>query len=94
LAGSESITLSTQQIPIHSHPFTGSTSNGTSTNPGNAVLAGSLSSVQPLVQDSVTDAMAAGAIGPAGGSQPHENLQPYLCINFIISMFGVFPSQT
>jgi microcystin-dependent protein len=94
LAGSESITLSTQQIPIHSHPFTGSTSNGTATNPGNAVLAGSLSSVQPLVQDSVTDAMAAGAIGPAGGSQPHENLQPYLCINFIISMFGVFPSQT
>ena len=35
-----------------------------------------------------------GAIGPTGGSQPHENMQPYLCINFIISLFGVFPSQT
>jgi microcystin-dependent protein len=38
--------------------------------------------------------MNAGAIGPAGGNQPHENMQPFLCINFIISLFGVFPSQT
>jgi microcystin-dependent protein len=38
--------------------------------------------------------MNAGAIGPQGGSQPHENTQPFLCINFIISLFGVFPSQT
>jgi microcystin-dependent protein len=38
--------------------------------------------------------MNAQAVGPAGGSQPHENMQPFLCINFIISLFGVFPSQT
>jgi microcystin-dependent protein len=38
--------------------------------------------------------MATSSIGPAGGSQPHENTQPFLCINFIISLFGVFPSQT
>jgi microcystin-dependent protein len=40
------------------------------------------------------DAMNAQAVSPAGGSQPHENCQPFLCINFIISLFGVFPSQT
>ncbi len=38
--------------------------------------------------------MAPGAIVTAGGSQPHENFQPYLCVSFIISMFGIFPSQT
>lgn len=93
IAGVESVPLTVQQIPAHNHPFTGSTSNGTSTNPGGAVIGGSLSSVQPFIQDSVTDAMAASAIGPAGGSQAHENIQPYLCINFIISLFGIFPSQ-
>jgi microcystin-dependent protein len=38
--------------------------------------------------------MAAQAIGPVGGSQPHNNMQPYLCVSFIISLFGIFPSQT
>lgn len=92
--GVENVTLTVAQMTSHTHPLIGSTSNGTQTNPGNAVLAGSLSSVQPYLEDSVTDAMAPGAIGPAGGSQPHVNIQPYLCINFIISLFGVFPSQT
>jgi microcystin-dependent protein len=39
-------------------------------------------------------AINAGAATPVGGSQPHENTQPFLCINFIISLFGIFPSQT
>ena len=38
--------------------------------------------------------MASVAIGSTGGSQPHDNLQPYLCVNFIISLFGIFPSPT
>jgi microcystin-dependent protein len=38
--------------------------------------------------------MSPQAIGPAGGNQPHENTQPFLCINFVISLFGIFPSQT
>jgi microcystin-dependent protein len=37
--------------------------------------------------------MAANAIGPAGGSQPHDNMMPYLCVSFIISLFGIFPHQ-
>jgi microcystin-dependent protein len=38
--------------------------------------------------------MSPTIIQPAGGSQPHENMQPYLAINFIISLFGIYPSQT
>jgi microcystin-dependent protein len=57
-------------------------------------LAGSVSSVQPYIQDNPSVSLAASIVTPAGGSQPHENTQPFLCINFIISLFGVFPSQT
>lgn len=94
MAGTEQVTLTAQQIPIHSHPLTAATSNGTQTNPGGNVLATSTSSVQPYVQDQPTDAMNPQSITPAGGSQPHDNMQPFLCINFIISLFGLFPSQT
>lgn len=94
MAGTEQETLTVQQIPSHTHPFTGSTSNGTQINPGGNVLAGSVSSVQPYIQDNPSVSLAASIVTPAGGSQPHENTQPFLCINFIISLFGVFPSQT
>jgi microcystin-dependent protein len=94
MAGTEAETLTVQQIPSHTHPFTGSTANGTATNPGGSVMAGSVSSVQPFIEDSPTASLNANAIGPAGGSQPHENCQPFICINYIISLFGVFPSQT
>jgi microcystin-dependent protein len=46
------------------------------------------------LEDGPNQNLAPTAAGPAGGSQPHENCQPFLCINFIISLFGVFPSQT
>ena len=94
MAGTEQETLTTQQIPNHTHPFTGSTANGTIVNPGGNVLAASTSSVQELIEDVADTPLNAQSIIPAGGSQPHENTQPFLCINFIISLFGVFPSQT
>jgi microcystin-dependent protein len=92
--GVESVTLTINQIPSHTHPFTASTSNGTQVNPGGAVIASSLSSVKPYLQDQTTVQMSSQSIGPAGGSQPHENRQPFLCVNFIISLFGIFPSPT
>src|SRR4051812_44040344 len=94
MAGTEQETLTIQQIPTHTHAFTGSTNNGTEMNPGGHVLAGSISSVQPYIDDTGTDALNANSLTPTGGSQPHENCQPFLCINFIISLFGIFPSQT
>ena len=93
MAGVESVTLTTQQIPAHTHPFTASQSPGTSNNPGNAVV-GSSPSVQMFFGLSPSNPMAPQSIGPAGGSQPHENMQPFLCINFLISLFGIFPSPT
>lgn len=93
-AGTESVTLTVQQIPNHTHPFVASTANGTATNPGGSVLAASVSSVQPLIVGTGSDPMSANSVTPQGGSQPHENCQPFLCINFIISLFGVFPTQT
>lgn len=92
--GAETITLTVAQIPAHSHPFLGSTSNGTATNPENNVLASSTSSVQPYVEDVPGVNLNPTAISAVGGSQPHTNFQPYLCVDFIISLFGIFPSQT
>jgi len=93
MAGVEQVTISAQQTPIHTHPLVGNTGNGSQANPANNVLA--TSTIVKLYANETPDApMASQAIGAAGGSQPHENLQPYLCINFIISLFGVYPSPT
>ena len=91
--GVEQVTLSTLQIPSHIHPLLGSTGTGSSSQPKGALLAGSTS--KSVYKSGGTPvAMNDASVSPVGGSQPHQNLQPYLCINFIISMFGIFPSQT
>jgi microcystin-dependent protein len=91
--GEETVTLTTQQIPAHSHVPQGFNAVGNQNNPGGGVWANSnaasyYSNVAP------TEAMAAGVMGSAGGSQPHDNMVPFLCVNFILSLFGVFPSQS
>ena len=93
-AGVESVTLSTQQIPIHTHPMFGSTAQATSANASNNIAATLLAAGTASAYGSVPPfkALNPNAIGPVGGSQPHDNIQPYLCINFIISLFGIFPS--
>jgi microcystin-dependent protein len=93
MAGTEEVTLTVQQIPVHSHPFTASTDVANSNTPTNQVIAQSTQRAVYFEANTTTN-LAANAITPAGGSQPHENTQPFLCINFIISLFGVFPSQT
>jgi microcystin-dependent protein len=93
-AGTETVTLTTQQIPVHTHPLTASTGDGTSPNPQGNVLAQTPAGIFPYIEDTPTVNMNANDITPTGGSQPHENCQPFLCINFIISLFGRFPTQT
>ena len=93
MAGTEQETLTVNQIPSHTHPLTASTNAGNTAQPNGLVL-GSSSTFDLYVDSAATSNMSTQAIGPAGGSQPHENTQPFLCINFIISLFGVFPSQT
>ena len=92
MAGTEQETLTAQQIPNHTHPLVVSTAPGTQNSPANNVIAAS-PSVTLFVQDVPDANLNANAVTTAGGSQPHENTQPFLCINFIISLFGVFPSQ-
>src|ERR1044071_9591944 len=91
--GVESVTLTVQQIPAHSHPFLGSASPGTTSTPQTSVLAKTTSGFL-YINEHPTSQMAATSIGSTGGSQPHNNFQPYLCVDFIISLFGIFPSQT
>jgi microcystin-dependent protein len=94
MAGTEQETLTVQQIPNHTHPLTGSTAPGNDPPPLGNVLAATPGGIFLYYEGSVDANMNAQAITPAGGSQPHENTQPFLCINFIISLFGIFPSQT
>jgi len=95
MAGTEQVTLSTQQIPNHTHPLIASNDIAGQTTAGGNVLATPVSvTVLPYGSDQPTSVMNPQSITAAGGSQPHENTQPFLCINFIISLFGVFPSQT
>ncbi|MUT67223.1 phage tail protein [Paenibacillus sp. NEAU-GSW1] len=94
--GIESVTLTTQQIPAHSHAVIARGEQGNTSNPEGAALA--LSSLAPFSQTSdpvnASDSMHVAAVSPVGGSQPHDNMMPYTCVSFIISAFGVFPSQS
>ena len=93
--GAEEITLTVQQIPAHNHPISGSAANATTTSP-----TGNVAATTPDVTtfaygtDLPPTALNAQSIAPVGGSQPHTNFQPYICINYILSLFGIFPSQT
>jgi microcystin-dependent protein len=93
MSGSENVTLLISNLPAHNHSFEGSSSAGTSfqagagllgTNSSNNNFYGSPAPLQPLNPAS---------IGPAGGTQGHNNLQPYLAMNYSIAIYGVFPSR-
>ena len=93
--GAEDVTLTASQIPAHSHPLQGTNDTATQANPGGQVLAQfSQANIFPYLEDEPNVGLAPPAITPVGGSQPHTNFQPYLCINYIVSLFGLFPSPT
>jgi microcystin-dependent protein len=92
--GVESVTLTTQQIPIHTHPMVGSINVAQDTSPSGKVVGQIGGGALPYIQDSTDTNLNQNAVTPVGGSQPHDNFQPYLCVSFIISLFGVFPTQT
>lgn len=93
MAGTEQETLSGQQIPIHTHTMLGSSNAANTGNPQNKVLAQSPNVTYMIVSDPTVQ-MNGAAVTPVGGSQPHENCQPFLVINYIISLYGIYPSQT
>jgi microcystin-dependent protein len=92
--GAEEITLTVNQIPAHAHPWLASTGAATTQTPGSGVV---LATAQAATYFNLPDApanLSPLSMGSTGGSQPHTNFQPYLCVNFIISLFGIFPSPT
>lgn len=92
LGGVETVTLTTQQIPIHSHVQLANSGVATQNTPAGNVLAAAATS-DVYVPGGSFVALNAAVADPSGGSQPHSNMQPYAVISFIISLFGVFPSQ-
>ena len=92
-SGVESVTLTLQQIPAHTHSFVGTTNQAGTTNPPTNIL-GQNPGSNIYVEDQAAVALAPQSLLSEGGSQPHDNFQPYLCVSFIISLFGVFPSQS
>lgn len=92
--GAEEITLTVQQIAAHSHPMPASTNPGTVSNAQGNIICSSPSLNLYLEGQSPDTNLNPQLVGPVGDSQPHTNFQPYLCISFIISLFGIFPSPT
>src|SRR5258706_11019874 len=90
--GAESVTITLNQYPAHTHPLMASSNAGSSNNAAGAVLGNG----QPIYSSAAPSVLLNAVIdgGSGGGSQPHDNLQPYLTLNWIISLFGIFPSQT
>ena len=99
LAGSESVALVAAQLPQHGHSLQANSDVASSANPTGGYLARasipSLPSrgVPVYAPASPAAAMNAGAIAGSGASQPHDNMMPFQCVNFIISLFGIFPTQ-
>ena len=92
--GAETVTLAVTQIPNHSHPLTASTATGSQPSPIGGVLASTGGGIMLYYEGGVDGNMNAAAVVPVGGSQPHDNMQPYLCVNFIISLYGIFPPHS
>ena len=98
--GVESVTLTTNQIPGHNHPALANTNPATANIPTNTRVlanegpAGISQVFSYLPPGGAQQPMLNTAIAPEGGSQPHDNIHPSLGINYIISLFGVFPTQS
>jgi microcystin-dependent protein len=93
--GVESVTLQTPQIPAHTHTYTpqANTAAGAAGSPAGALWAGSATGDTIYKPGASNTTMAAQTIGNTGGSQPHENRQPTLALNYIIALVGVYPSR-
>lgn len=91
--GTETVTLTASQMPAHNHTLGASSNPGSGAGPTGAVWAAYTAGQNYAAAASANTAMNTGALSVSGGNQPHENRQPYLGINFIIALEGVFPSR-
>ncbi len=91
--GAENVTLTVNQMPNHGHPLEGTMTNATLPNPagnrlGTNVVLQPFSATEPLDEN-----MASTAVSNTGGSRSHTNIMPFLCVNFIIALVGIYPSR-
>jgi microcystin-dependent protein len=100
-AGVESVTLIPQQLPQHTHPIYAAATTGTVTTPTASTMISNqgptgtgLSAYLPYNATNEQIALTPASTSPTGGNQPHENRQPYLGLNLIISLYGIYPSQS
>jgi microcystin-dependent protein len=91
--GVEELTLTVQQLPLHTHAPVAVDAPGSQVSPAGALPAQSFN-VTPYLNDAPTGTFNAAAVTSAGANQPHDNRMPFLGLNFIISLFGIYPSQT
>jgi microcystin-dependent protein len=93
--GESSVTLTVQQTPSHGHPLVGSGATASGTNPAGAVFAHLPDAGVQTAYGSTAPfgGIDPSSVAPTGGSQSHSNMQPFLAVSFIISLFGVFPTQ-
>ena len=94
--GAEEITLTVNQIAAHTHALLATSDAASTTAPGPSVIFARAvnPAITPYGSDNPATTLSPQMIGSVGGSQPHTNFQPYLCVDFIISLFGIFPSPT
>jgi len=92
MAGEEYVTLTTQQMPMHTHALLCASATSNAAAPAGAFCGATGSNAYAPAPPNAS--MNSGSVSSVGGNQPHDNMMPYLAINFIISLFGIFPSQT
>lgn len=92
-AGAESVTLTVNQMPSHSHPLQASQNPATESRPTGNVTSSDTSADIYFTNSPAFTNMSSSAVTNVGGSRKHTNLQPFLCINYIIALFGIYPSR-
>jgi len=93
-AGAPTVTLAAMELPTHSHAANAVAGGATNTSPTGAVWANQAGRTPPPAYASTTNAFfGMGALSPVGGGQPHNNMPPYLAVNFIIALQGIYPSH-
>jgi microcystin-dependent protein len=88
--GEASVTLSAQAMPTHTHVLQATSANGGTANPSNAYL-GAVNNAYGAASNLTT--LSPSSVTSAGGGRPHNNMMPYLVLNFVIALQGIFPSR-